>query len=165
MGKKKVKRPAPIGGAAVKSRRVARSITSRYHLLQNERAQVQRAEHLSEEEKRARINELQQQMDALGGTSKYQQASIVNTSLFKTSKWVLKVLQELEMKPSTAGVKLDTLEVGAVNVQLQECKWLNVRAIDLNAQHPSIEECDFFSIEPQQHFDVVVCSMVSTIFP
>jgi hypothetical protein len=43
---------------------------------------------------------------------------------------------------------------------MQECKWLNVTAIDLCSKHRLIEERDFFCITPQQSFDVVVCSMV-----
>jgi 2-polyprenyl-3-methyl-5-hydroxy-6-metoxy-1,4-benzoquinol methylase len=56
--------------------------------------------------------------------------------------------------------KLNVLEVGAINIQLQQCHWLNVRSIDINSQHPSIEEIDFFDIIPTSSYDVVVCSMV-----
>lgn len=56
--------------------------------------------------------------------------------------------------------KLNVLEVGAINIQLQQYHWLDVRSIDLNSQHPLIEECDFFDIIPSSFYDVVVCSMV-----
>ena len=35
-----------------------------------------------------------------------------------------------------------------------------VRAIDIKAQHPRIEQVDFFDITPKGNFDVVVASMV-----
>jgi len=57
------------------------------------------------------------------------------------------------------------LEVGAINIQLQQCSWLRVRAIDLHSQHPNIETCDFFAIPPAAGYDVVVCSMVVNCVP
>ena len=57
--------------------------------------------------------------------------------------------------------RLKVLEIGAINIQLHKYKqYLNIRSIDLHSQHPLIEECDFFTIEPKQCYDVVVCSMV-----
>ena len=69
------------------------------------------------------------------------------------------MLEQLGKKPAK-GVKLKTLEVGAINLQLSSCPWLDVLAIDINSQHPQIQEIDFFDILPEFKYDVVVCSMV-----
>jgi 25S rRNA (adenine2142-N1)-methyltransferase len=52
--------------------------------------------------------------------------------------------------------------IGAINTQLMSCSWLDVLAIDVNSQHPRIQEIDFFDLVPTFSYDVVVCSMVST---
>ena len=222
MGKsRRIAKPKPIGGVVVKSRRLARKITSAYHEIQNERKRLLDAvadgvsattDHctqtsmLDEMDRAIKLKALDERMKDIGGTDRYQQASIVNTQHFKTSKWVIHsliqlgrrplskcspksstayaeansansasftVLQQVSRKEKRKGVdhRLKTLEVGAVNVQLQSCTWLDVRAIDLHSQDPRrIEECDFLappeqdvqpSIQPAGAYDVVVCSMVS----
>jgi hypothetical protein len=154
----------PIGRCVIKSRRLARHITSQYHIIQNEKNileshnmhhhddtnisttatiesrsnSINNTVHsnsnvmcsndnrsrnitmniynnddihhsnkeisasnilLSEEDKRKkRLEELDKQMDDIGGTNAYQQASIINTQHFKTSKWVYDVINnELHM--------------------------------------------------------------------
>jgi hypothetical protein len=153
----------PIGGAPVKSRRVARVITSQYHVIQNERQRLHNDSGLSELERSEKLAALDKEMEDIGGTNKYQQASIISTQHFKTSKWVAGTLAKLG-RQTQATNKLNVLEVGAINIQLQQYNWMSVRSIDLNSQHPSIEECDFFDVVPQQQYDVVVCSMVSIIY-
>lgn len=46
-------------------------------------------------------------------------------------------------------------QVGAINTRLVDVPWLDVRAIDLKSQHPRIEECDFFSLQPSGEYDVI----------
>ncbi len=150
-----------IGGPTLKSRRVARIVTSKYHSIRNEQVQVNKNTELSSEAKAQRLKSLDLELDKIGGTNRYQQASIISTQFFKTSKWVLQTLESLDVKSSPAH-KLNVLEVGAINIQLKQCGWLNVRAIDVNSQHPLIEECDFFNVLPEANYDVVVCSMVSS---
>lgn len=58
-------------------------------------------------------------------------------------------------------MRLKTLEVGAINLQLSSCPWLDVLAIDVHSQHPLIQEIDFFDISPNFNYNVVVCSMVA----
>jgi len=99
-----------------------------------------------------------------GGVGLYQLASVVSTKHFKTSRFIVRTLQK-ELKripPSPEAGRLRTLEVGAINTQLQECPHLQVRAIDVNSQHSRIEEMDFFDLEDATmgSFDVVVASMV-----
>ena len=56
--------------------------------------------------------------------------------------------------------KMKVLEVGAINIQLQQVSHLDVRSIDINSQDARIEEIDFFDIPPEHSYDTVVCSMV-----
>jgi len=140
---------APIGGKGLKSRRVARVVTSKYHAIRNEMQSCG--------DNKERMAELEKELEAIGGTDKYQQASIVSTSHFKTSRWVVKMI---EQHLGRSSAKIRVLEVGAINIQLHSVAWLDVRSIDVNSQHPLIEELDFFDLPPEQAFDVVVCSMV-----
>ena len=55
---------------------------------------------------------------------------------------------------------MKVLEVGAINIQLQQVSHLDVRSIDINSQDARIEEIDFFDIPPEHSYDTVVCSMV-----
>lgn len=147
----------PVHGVqdnSVKSRRQARKVTSAYHRLQNE---------IASSTDRKRILELQSQLIDAGGVDRYQQASVISTSHFKTSRWVVRSLFQLQSFDSKR--RLNALEVGAINTQLHACKHLSTRSIDLNSQHPLIEEIDFFDIEPRADYDVVVCSMVINCVP
>lgn len=175
----------PIGGKDMKSRRKARFVTSQYHNIRNEMAAIDKDQMISADEKQEKQVHLNERLEAIGGVKKYQQASIISTSHFRTSRWVISTLEQLgcrkklsagaevpsliadgdiksssKKRSSASARKLNVLEVGAINVQLQQCDWLAVRAIDVNSQHPLIEECDFFDITPSESFDAVVCSMV-----
>lgn len=154
----------PIGGSVVKSRKLARKITSAFHKAMSTgndgRPQTSAASDrmpLLSKEESFQIN----------GVHRYQEASIVSTNHFKTSKWIIQALQRLNKLPNLASCNpdeiLSTLEVGAINDQLFRSPYLSVRAVDINAQLPCIEECDFFDIVPQRQYDVVVCSMVVLI--
>lgn len=153
----------PIGGPTLKSRRVARVVTSKYHSIRNEQAQVSQNTELTAQEKSERLRYLEKQLEVIGGTNRYQQASIISTQHFKTSRWVIQTLEQLGLKKPN-GEKLNALEVGAINIQLKQCSWLNIRCIDVNSQHPQIEELDFFDLPPCGSLDVVVCSMVSSVY-
>ena len=183
----------PIGGKDMKSRRKARFVTSQYHSIRNEITAIEKDDDILAIDKERKKKVLDEKLIAIGGVDKYQQASIISTSHFKTSRWVVTTLEALGLNPSTRKAssgsaleyatssskgnavvgsttetscthhrssKLKVLEVGAINIQLQQCRWLDVRAIDVNSQHPSIEECDFFDVTPIAEFDAVVCSMV-----
>lgn len=187
----------PIGGQKLKSRKKARIVTSEYHNIRNEQLIVERSSEYGGEEKQKKLNELSNRLQAIGGTEMYQQASVVSTNHFKTSRWVISTIEALGVKASKnkdkdrhtdadtdtdsksltrkdneskanknkakskPKRKVKVLEVGAINTQLQECKWMTVRAIDVNSQNPRIEERDFFDLCPvKEQYEVVVCSMV-----
>jgi len=175
LGEKPIGRKPPI-----KSLRKAREVTSIYHAIQKNLAHAQ-----TREEK----EHLQTRLEEMGGVQAYQEASIVSTQRFNTSRWVVSTLQKLgkikdgskvsssssfssSISSSTTTTtnsatsrRLKTLEVGAISIQLQACSFLDVKAIDLNSQHPRIEQMDFFDLLPNQAYDVVVCSMVINCVP
>jgi len=171
----------PIGRCVIKSRRLARHITSQYHIIQNEKnileshnihhhddtnisttATIESSSNsinntvhsnsnvmcsndnrsrnitmniynnddihhsnkkisasnilLSEEDKRKkRIEELDKKMDDIGGTNAYQQASIINTQHFKTSKWVYDVINNELHMISNETVIVATTSTGAAD--------------------------------------------------
>lgn len=150
----------PIGGKPLKSRRLARIVTSKYHKIRNEIEKLSNSTLPAAQKKQQQIK-LADELEQLGGIEAYQQASVVSTQHFKTSRWIVKVLCILKedlMSNSTS--KIRTLEVGAINTQLINCPKLCVRAIDVHSVNSKIEECDFFTIEPKHDYEVVVCSMV-----
>jgi 25S rRNA (adenine2142-N1)-methyltransferase len=108
---------------SVKSRRIARKVTSAYHRLQNE---------IASSTDQRRITQLQTELEDAGGVDRYQKASVISTNHFKTSRWVVRCLFQLQALGGRE--RLKTLEVGAINTQLHACKHLAVRSIDLHSQ-------------------------------
>jgi hypothetical protein len=91
----------PIGGPVLKSRRLARIITSKFHNIQNSihLLSVSKQEtnvsncpdmgdtsDLQNGDIEAKINALNEQLTRLGGRNRYQEASIISTNHFKTSR-------------------------------------------------------------------------------
>eukprot|EP01039_Chlorochromonas_danica_P005582 gene5582-6145_t len=178
----------PIGGPAIKSRRVARKVTTQYHALIEERSQIEQTSSLTLKEQQKKLKDIEERLKNLGGINRYQEASVVSTKHFSTSKWIIQTIRQLlpfppttstnttststnttststiststSSTPATQPHRWNTLEIGAINTQLQQASFLNVRSIDLHSQHALIEEKDFFEILPEQSYDVVVCSMV-----
>ncbi|KAJ8599479.1 hypothetical protein CTAYLR_010491 [Chrysophaeum taylorii] len=134
MGRSKKKLVVPVVGKPMRSRREARRVTTAFHRLS---AAAQSDPELGGEVERLR--------------ARYQEASALSTSMYSTSRWVLRMVRKLD-----AGRRL--LEVGAVNTQLVESKLVETRAIDLRASHPKIERLDFFDVRGK--FEIVVCSLV-----
>ena len=136
----------PIGGKAIKSRRAARKATSKYHNIRNEIAKDENDETIVETEKTKIQKKLLTDLDAMGGVNTYQQASVVSTLYFNTSKWIKRVLHQLikDQKVQSTNAKPKVLEVGSININLKNTKWLDVQAIDLNSQNPLIEECKYY---------------------
>ena len=152
---------APIGGKAIKSRKIARRVTSKYHIIQKELDAVITSSATNDEKLKQKLL-LETQLSELGGINAYQQASVISTQHFNTSKWICKVLRNLLQNKiiQLHNSKPKLFEVGAINEVLKKTSWLDVKAIDLHAQSSLIEECDFFTVEPKNEYDVVVCSMV-----
>ncbi|CAH0517565.1 unnamed protein product [Peronospora belbahrii] len=166
---KKTRKALHIVPPRMKSRRRARQVTTNFHRLTHELDRLKKQNALVDEEQQQqhgdRIAVIKKQLKDMGGRQAYQDASILSTSFHRTSKWVFQLLTSFEMRPKAKQLPLRVLEVGAINVQLLSCPWLDVRAIDLNSRHKCIEQCDFFSLTPAREFQVVVSSMVLNCVP
>jgi 25S rRNA (adenine2142-N1)-methyltransferase len=137
-------------GTQPSSLRKARIVTSQFHQLTHELKRVAEP---------ARQQELEAQIQALGGREAYQNASRLAVSAFRSSRHVFKLLTQFGLRPSSGESPLNALEVGAINTHL--CvPWLRVSGIDLMSRHPRIRQVDFFDIKPCADFDVLVNSMV-----
>jgi 25S rRNA (adenine2142-N1)-methyltransferase len=147
----------------------ARNVTAKYHVLNSKLELLKQAENPSPQTEQE-ISRVQAEIDAMGGHAAYQQASVLNTDKFKTSKYVFSTLTRLGARPKAGEPPLKTLEIGAINLQLFSCFWLQVRAIDLVSQHPGkIEALDFMDLplasNEQDRFQVMVCFMVLNFVP
>ena len=134
----------PLSGTkSLKSRRLARVVTSKYHSIRNEMSLVDQQSSLSSAEKKSKKEELNQKLEDIGGTNRYQEASIISTQHFKTSRWVLGCVDR-HMGEYSEGMKaendkkdavsvpgavshkkmkkslLEVLEVGAINIQVRD---------------------------------------------
>jgi 25S rRNA (adenine2142-N1)-methyltransferase len=151
----------PIGGPVMKSRRVARKVTTQFHTLNQQKNLIQANSNLSQSEKQRQLAEIDRKIEEIGGINKYQEASVISTKHFSTSKWIVQAIKRLHSNYNEhMNERFNTFEVGAINTQLQSASFLKVRAIDLHSQHAKIEECDFFDVVPEKSYDVIVCSMV-----
>ncbi|KAK1940511.1 25S rRNA adenine-N(1) methyltransferase [Phytophthora citrophthora] len=165
---KKSRKALHIAPPRMKSRRKARQVTTNFHRLTHELDRLKQqkpTDAQAQEHRNERITEINTLLQDLGGRQAYQDASILNTSFHRTSKWVFQLLTRFELRPKAKQPPLRVLEVGAINTQLLSCPWLNVRAIDLNSRHERIEQRDFFSLKPTGEFQVVVSSMVINCVP
>mmetsp|Transcript_35296 Transcript_35296/g.88270 ORF Transcript_35296/g.88270 Transcript_35296/m.88270 type:complete len:335 (-) Transcript_35296:111-1115(-) len=177
MGKKKGARskataPKPLVPSAMKSLKRARRVTSEFHRIQREMESAELSngsgslgpeagtKQTSSEVYRAKKQKLERELHDLGGRQAYQEASVLATSRHRTCKWIFAIVTKLGLRPAKTLPPLKLLEVGAVNTQLLAVPWLAVRAIDIKAQHPRIEQMDFFDLQPEGCYDAVVLSMV-----
>ena len=157
----KRKRPAakPVT-FQLKSRRVARQRTTKFHTLMHSHEAAQRAGDTATA--RALSETIESERKA------YQHASIVSTAHHKTSRWVFQELERLQRRPRKGGAALKLLEVGAINTQLVDgAPWLDVDAIDIASRHPRIRAIDFFELDvvTPPKYDVLVLSMVINCVP
>jgi len=139
----------------------ARHVTSEFHRIHYKLEEAENSE-INESAKtpfHGKIG-LRRQLRELGGRTSYQDASELTTTRHRTSKWVFSMITKLGFRPQKNRRPLALLEIGAVNTQLLSIPWLEVRAIDIQARHPRIEQIDFFDLKPASCYDVVVSSMV-----
>ena len=159
--RKNTKLPPSLAPPVMKSRRIARKATTTFHRLTHEIDRVRSDESLDVNTKTAMLNDLEQQLEDSGGRTAYQDASIVNTSIFRTSKYVTSTLTKLGVRPSSGEALPLLLEIGAINTQLLTTQWLTVDALDINSRHPKIQHLNFFDYPMiEGKYDCVVCSMV-----
>lgn len=147
-------------------------LIAQYHALNKYRESLDHDPTLTPADRAAKRRKLDRQLAELGGLEAYQQASLVGETApehkFNAGKWVVSELRaaraaESEKNSGAAEGKLRLLDVGAIkNQYLDHGAWLDVTAIDLNPQHPSVIKADFFefSRECREPFDVAVLSLV-----
>ncbi|GMI23864.1 hypothetical protein TrCOL_g4462 [Triparma columacea] len=181
MGKSKSKskrKPIPLV-RPLKSRKLARTITTQFHVLTHARSSLPPSA-------TAELKEIDDKLEELGGRKSYQEASQLNTSVFSTSKWVVgrlgamgilegKVLEETSTKKPKKLKRrpISVLEVGCINTQLQDASRkpgvrMNVRSIDLRSTSSQVEVADFNALpieEEEERYDAIVCSMVINCVP
>jgi 25S rRNA (adenine2142-N1)-methyltransferase len=155
------KPPPSLAAPVMSSRRRARQVTTSFHRLTHEIERVRTDKALDDATRTTMLQDLEQQLQDSGGRDAYQQASVVNTSMFSTSKYVTATLTKLGVRKSSGEPLPNCLEVGAINCQLVTNQWLNVDAIDINSRHPKIQQINFFAYPVVENkYNVVVCSMV-----
>jgi 25S rRNA (adenine2142-N1)-methyltransferase len=146
------------GFKPITSLRVARKLTSDFH-------QQQQQQNTSDNNKRQRITTTNNNVSR----TNYQLASVLLTNTHKsTSHFVFKTLTQLNLRPKRTDEKkkLRVLEIGAVNLQLISCPFLDVTAIDMKSRHPQlIQEIDFFDFIDAQRYDGIVIAMVLNCIP
>jgi len=159
----------------MKSRKLARKITTKFHKLNTLLSSTE----TSQEE----LERVGKEMEEMGGRARYQEASQLSTKHFSTSKWVIGRIQSLGLlrgveigsKEGDDGQSDDIrptnlLEIGAINTDLlslnsQKSANVNVRAIDLRSSVEGVETMDYMQFPEDQHFDVIVNSMVINSVP
>mmetsp|Transcript_8832 Transcript_8832/g.32350 ORF Transcript_8832/g.32350 Transcript_8832/m.32350 type:complete len:168 (+) Transcript_8832:217-720(+) len=160
--KRRKLKPKPLLQPLMKSLKRARQTTSEFHRIQRELDIARRRggrQHINNYPVRGEQHELDHELSIIGGRQAYQEASLLTTGRHRTCKWVFSIITKLGLRPKKSQSPLEVLEVGAVNTQLLSVPWLSVRAIDIKAQHPQIEQCDFFDIVPGGDYNAVVMSM------
>ncbi|KAF9995658.1 hypothetical protein BGZ80_011062 [Entomortierella chlamydospora] len=118
----------------------------------------------------ARIAEIRQEMDDLGGLDMYQKASTLGQSKQRggdSSKWLIPILENCHPQlDKKAGPALRLLDIGALSPHNYQkySSWIRTTPIDLNPQDPLITKMDFLEMPvPAQKgdlFDVVCLSLV-----
>lgn len=169
--------------AGSQSRGTARKATAEFHALLHQEEELLKAG--AEAASSQALSAVRAKIQAMGGRRAYQDASRLNTREFRSSRLVTSTLSRLGLRPSSGQGRLKVLEIGAINPDLQRCRWMETRAIDVLATAPGVEERDFFTLVPPAlaagrtsgsavgvpsasaagiaadgPFDVVVCSMV-----
>ncbi|KAF9986846.1 hypothetical protein BGZ75_001350 [Mortierella antarctica] len=117
----------------------------------------------------ARIAEIRQEMDDLGGLDMYQKASTLGQSKQRggdSSKWLIPILESCHPSLNKkTDPPLRLLDIGALSPHnYRKYTWIHTTPIDLNPQDPLITKMDFLEmpvpVHKDQLFDVVCLSLV-----
>lgn len=140
-------------------KKVHQQFISTFHTLQKRLAQAKINGDISLQQ------ELQKEMDDMGGLTMYQQMSKRGEKVHKdynTATWISQQLTDFKNNET----KLKLLDVGALNFNYPQ-KWIDCTSIDLNSQLSSrVLKKDFFKIEEDEDetlkgpYDVICLSLV-----
>eukprot|EP00730_Choanoeca_flexa_P010373 TRINITY_DN1766_c0_g1_i2.p1 TRINITY_DN1766_c0_g1~~TRINITY_DN1766_c0_g1_i2.p1 ORF type:complete len:298 (+),score=36.42 TRINITY_DN1766_c0_g1_i2:28-894(+) len=123
----------------------------------------------------AEVLRIETELKAIGGIEAYQQSSLRSEQLgaTNTSRWVVKQLKSYDLHDDngrqlrfSTRERLDLLDVGALSANYdQEAKWLNTTAIDLNSQHPAVQQLDFFDLPQVNRYHIISLCLVINFVP
>jgi len=175
-GKKKHKKGKVSKGATFSSIAESLEVISDYHTLNKKLAQNNSDASISEKQRQYNEMKIKEEQAAIGGLERYQQASMygAKSSKFVCADWVeplLKLHLFNDVCPSSEpSHRPRILDVGAIDNQYLKFDWFDTVAIDLNAQHPSVQKADFFEFAHEHlvaskytssaPFDAIVMSLV-----
>ncbi|KAI9282660.1 putative methyltransferase-domain-containing protein [Sporodiniella umbellata] len=146
------------------SRTETARLIRRFHVLNKELAKCK----ASPETSKQKEIEILKEMESLGGLDWYQKASQLGQSKARggdSSKWLIQTLKA-HCKEATESVEkpIRVLDVGAVAPDnYRSYSWITAKPIDLNPQHPDIQQQDFLKMVPPSEtdkFDIVCLSLV-----
>ncbi|KAI7901677.1 putative methyltransferase-domain-containing protein [Cokeromyces recurvatus] len=177
MVKKKQKRKQPItaktisGNAKFKHSRVETArLIRRFHVLNKELAKCRSS---TEPDCIKKEQAILSEMEAMGGLDWYQKASQLGQSKARggdSSKWLIQTLKTYCKEEQQQVLKdhqfIRVLDVGAVAPDNYKSytSWIKAKPIDLNPQHPDIEQQDFLRMKPPSDdgdkFDIISLSLV-----
>ncbi|KAF8975431.1 hypothetical protein BGZ46_009131 [Entomortierella lignicola] len=107
----------------------------------------------------ARIAEIRQEMDDLGGLDMYQKASTLGQSKQRggdSSKWLIPILESCHPQLNKKmGPALRLLDIGALSPYNYQkySSWIHTTPIDLNPQDPLITKMDFLEMPVPTRID------------
>ncbi|RKP08494.1 putative methyltransferase-domain-containing protein [Thamnocephalis sphaerospora] len=172
MRKRRVKQPV----TAVPQIRVASTAAAKAGITKPNNQLIRRYHTLNKELSRcdaqqdqARIAEIRAQLEELGGLEAYQAASAKGASTIRggdTSRWLIKTIMTLKLRPTSGTEKLRLLDVGALagDNYRKERAWIADDAVDLNPREASIQRGDFLLMPAPAtsaaRYDIVCLSLV-----
>ncbi|KAI8878662.1 hypothetical protein K501DRAFT_195313 [Backusella circina FSU 941] len=169
MGKRQKKKPITTStkphGAKFKHSRVETArLIRRFHVLNKELAKLKNDPTNTSQQEKTILAE----MESMGGLDWYQKASQLGQSKTRggdSSKWLVQTLKSHCQSALDASVKpLKILDIGAVAPDNYKpyASWMEAKPIDLNPQHPDIQQQDFLKMKVpnDDKFDIVCLSLV-----
>ncbi|CCA68013.1 hypothetical protein PIIN_01880 [Serendipita indica DSM 11827] len=189
----KQQRPSSLPDSA--SSQTTRGIIRRFHVLNKQKARLQKATEKTKTALRAgklkaaggkgdvELAEIEGEMEALGGLERYQAMSSIGQSGLKgggSEKVLVKWLKEIywsnvDAESAKGRGKLELLDVGALKHDnyKKASSLISATPIDLHSRHPQIVEQDFMQISPgeanphnlSREWDVISLSLVLNFVP
>jgi 25S rRNA (adenine2142-N1)-methyltransferase len=108
----KTRKPIPVVPPPVKSRKRARQITTAFHKLTKQAAQLKEKEGtIDENERQAQLAHLEKAVSDIGGREAYQSASLLSVAHHNTSKWVTQQIAALGLQPAKVSASFMVLQI------------------------------------------------------
>ncbi|KAI0055484.1 hypothetical protein BV25DRAFT_1873101 [Artomyces pyxidatus] len=171
-GKRKIPVTVAAEGPSNSSKpQSSRTLIRKFHVLLKQQTKLQN------EPQTAQIAQLLKDIDReinnMGGLPVYQRMSTIGQGIDRgggSERVLIGWLRGLNFSKLEGRRKHRLLEVGALKPDnYHSCNsWLDVTAIDLRSQHPSILEKDFLTMDPDEHrgkWDIVSLSLVLNFVP